>query len=229
MLAQRTITPRTAVVLANAIYLRAHWEYSFDVSLTHPATFTTANRQSVQAPFMKRDGTVFDYGARPSYQAIDLPYASSNLSMLAILPRRSSLAAFDRTLTAGSLAKIVGSLTPHTVDLQMPTLDLSTQLSLNDALQKLGMTDAFKPSASFSALTTQRALYISLVAHAADLKIDEQGTVATAATVIIMPMARVAPQPTVTLTLNHPYLLLLRDDTSGTILFVAQVANPSES
>ena len=110
----------------------------------------------------------------------------------------------------------------------MPKLDLSTQLDLNAPLQRLGMTDAFGPAADFSALTKQRSLNISLVEHAAKLKIDEAGTVAAAATVIVGPTA-VAPSQAIHLALNHPYLLLLRDDASGTILFLARVADPSRS
>ncbi|MGA2469906.1 MAG: serpin family protein [Solirubrobacteraceae bacterium] len=229
LLAPGQITPATAFVLANAIYLKAHWQSPFDASLTHPGPFTTASGQSVQVPFMKQEDTSYDYGSGPAYQAIDLPYLSSSLSLLAIMPRARSLRQFDRTLSAASLTKIEGSLSQHSVDLQMPKLDLSTQLSLNAPLKRLGMTDAFGPAANFSALTTQQALNISLVEHAADLKIDEQGTVAAAATAIVGPTAIARPPgPIIKLTLDHPYLLLLRDDASGTILFVAQVANPSE-
>jgi serpin B len=229
LLGQGSITPATAFVLANAIYLKAHWMKPFDANLTYTAPFTTSTGSVVKVPFMKQDDTSYGYGAGTNYQAIDLPYISNSLSMLAILPRGTSLTAFDHSLTATSLAKIAGSLSPHEVDLQMPKLKLSTQTSLNAPLQALGMTAAFGSHADFSALTTQRALNISLVEHAADLKIDEQGTVAAAATAIIGPTAVELPTgPTVEMTLNHPYLLLLRDNVSGTILFVARVANPSE-
>jgi serpin B len=230
LLGQGSITPATAFVLANAIYLKAHWVHPFDATLTHPAPFTTSSGAVVQVPFMAQDDTSYDYGAGANYQAIDLPYVSNSLSMLAILPRGISLTAFDHGLTATSLAKIAESLGEHNVDLLMPKLKLSTQTSLNAPLQALGMKDAFGSNADFTALTKQRALNISLVEHAADLKIDEQGTVAAAATAIIGPTAVERPiGPTVEIKLNHPYLLLLRDDASGTILFVARVANPGVS
>jgi serpin B len=217
-------------VLANAVYLKAHWLSPFDAALTHMAPFTTAGGGTVQVPFMEQRDTDYSYGAGEDYQAIDLPYVSNSLSMLAILPRGVSLSAFDRRLTASSLAKLASSLGPRNVDLQMPKLKLSTQTSLNAPLRALGMTAAFGAQADFSALSTQRALNISLVEHAADLKIDEQGTVAAAATAIIGPTAVARPiGPTIELTLNHPYLLLLRDNASGAILFVARIANPSQS
>ena len=121
-------------------------------------------------------------------------------------------------------------MTERIVNLELPKLKLSTQTSLNAPLAALGMTDAFSPAANFSAITQQRALNISLVEHAADLKLDEAGTVAAAATAIVGPTAIARPQqPTVTVTFNHPYLLLLRDDTDDAILFAAVVANPGES
>jgi serpin B len=230
LLGQGSITPATAFVLANAIYLKAHWVHPFDATRTHPSPFTTSSGAVVQVPFMAQDDTSYDYGAGTNYQAIDLPYVSNSLSMLAILPRGISLTAFDHGLTSSSLAKIAGSLRQRNVDLLMPKLKLSTQTSLNASLQALGMKDAFGSNADFSALTKQRALNISLVEHAADLKVDEQGTVAAAATAIIGPTAVERPiDPTVEIKLNHPYLLLLRDDVSGTILFVARVANPGVS
>jgi serpin B len=229
LLAKGSITSQTAFVLANAIYLKAHWESPFDAALTHPAPFTTATGQVVSVPFMAKPAGMYRYGAGANYQAVDLPYLSNSLSMLAIMPRGTSLAKFDQTLSAGSLARTIAAMRLRSVNLRMPKLDLSTQTSLNGPLQTLGMTDAFGAGADFSAMTTQRALNISLVEHAADLKIDEQGTVAAAATAIIGPTAIARPTgPTVTLTLNRPYLLLLRDDASGAILFVARVANPNQ-
>jgi serpin B len=112
----------------------------------------------------------------------------------------------------------------------MPKLHLHTQTLLNGPLEALGMTDAFSPSADFSGITARIPLRISIVEHAADLKVDEQGTVAAAATGIVGPTAIARPPgPPVTVDLDRPYLLLLRDDASGAILFVARVTDPSSS
>lgn len=230
LLGPGSITPQTAFVLANAVYLKARWAAPFDAALTHSAHFTTASGESVEVPFMTTDEADYRYAAGSDYQAVDLPYLASSLSLLAILPRGIPLTRFDATLTTNSLARIVSALAVRNVNLMMPKLSLSTQTSLNAPLAQLGMTDAFSPAANFSAITKQRALDISLVEHAADLKIDEAGTIVAAATAIIGPTAIARPPlPTVTLTLNHPYLLLLRDDSDGAILFVAAVANPAQS
>jgi serpin B len=217
-------------VLANAIYLKANWATPFATRLTHDAPFTTATGQRISVPFMSAPDAAYSYASSPHYQAVEVPYRSSSLSLLAILPTGESLTALQPSLNAATLSSLVTALRNRQVNLLMPKLHLHTQTSLNGPLQALGMTDAFGSAANFSAITTKVPLQISLVEHAADLKIDEQGTVAAAATGIVGPTAIALPTgPPVTVNLDHPYLLLLRDDGSGAILFVARVADPSTS
>jgi serpin B len=89
------------------------------------------------------------------------------------------------------------------------------------------MPVAFTDAADFSGITTGTALKISAVEHAADLQVDEEGTVAAAATGIGLEPTAVSPLPATRLTLDHPFLAFLRDDATGAILFVAQVTNPA--
>jgi serpin B len=229
LLPKGSISPATAFVLANAIYLKAHWASPFNRALTHSGPFTTASGATASVKYMTQKQTTYSYAAGSNYQAVALPYLSSQLSLLAILPRSESLSSFDTSLTEPALTKIVNGLRPRSVNLELPKLDLNTQTSLNAVLQKLGIRDAFKASANFSALTSQRALNISLVEHAAVLKIDEQGTVAAGATAIVGPTAVEVPPKAVSVAFSHPYLLVLRDQNTGAILFVAAVANPSQS
>jgi serpin B len=225
-----SITPQTAFVLANAIYLKAHWEMPFEADLTQPARFTTTDGRAPEVPFMNQRATRYSYASGRDYKAIELPYSSSSLSLLAILPKAGSFDRFQRSLNTARLDSIIASLSPASVNLAIPKLDLATQTSLNGTLEKLGMTDAFTGGANFSAITTQRRLYISLVEHAAVLKLDEQGTVAAGATVVVGPTAAVPVQTrAVNMVLNHPFLLFLRDDASGAILFVARVADPAQN
>jgi serpin B len=230
LLPQGSVSAATVFVLANAIYLKANWATPFATRLTHDAPFTTATGQRISVPFMSAPDAAYSYASSPHYQAVEVPYRSSSLSLLAILPTGESLTALQPSLNAATLSSLVTALRNRQVNLLMPKLHLHTQTSLNGPLQALGMTDAFGSAANFSAITTKVPLQISLVEHAADLKIDEQGTVAAAATGIVGPTAIALPTgPPVTVNLDHPYLLLLRDDGSGAILFVARVADPSTS
>jgi len=222
------ITPATRFVLANAIYLKALWATEFDPSATHPGPFTTASGRQVTVPFMSATAVSYPYAAGHGWVAVDLPYRASSLSLLAILPVGQTLASLERTLTAPSLAALTGTLTPRSVDLRIPKLALRTQTSLNATLEDLGVRAAFSPSADFRGITTAVALQIALVEHAAYLKLDEQGTVAAGATVIVGPTAVARPvSPPITVDLDRPFLALLRDDRSGAVLFVAAVADPS--
>jgi serpin B len=227
VLPEGSITTATRFVLANAIYLKAHWANPFDKSSTRTLPFTTAAHARVNVPFMTA-GAAYPYAGGRHFQAVDLPYASSTLSLLAILPVGEQLDTLERGLTAATLATVANELKTTDVDLRLPKLHLRTQLSLNSALQELGMTEAFTPDADFSGITRAARLQIGLVEHAADLRLDEEGTVAAGATVVVGPTAIAQPvgRP-VTVNLDRPFLLLLREDTSGAILFVAQVDDPS--
>ena len=222
-----SIDASTRFVLANAIYLKALWASPFDPVDTRGGTFHLDNGGRASARFMSKQET-YPYTGEGGLQAVDLPYRSSSLSLLAIRPSGTSLAALDRTLTASRLESIVRSLTPTLVDLRIPKFHLLSQASLNAPLEALGITDAFSPAADFGGITRAAALRIGLVEHAADLRLDEQGTVAAGSTVVVGPTAaEPTPRAPVDVNLDQPFLLLLRDDASGAVLFVAQVADPA--
>jgi serpin B len=222
-----TITAQTAAVLANAIYLSAHWADPFIRGQTAPAPFYTAAGPTVQVPFMTQTPVVVSYARRGTYQAIDLPYLHSTLSMLLVMPTPGTLPNFERRLSTESLARLERGLSPVRVDLHVPRFHLSFDTELNSVLSELGMPVAFTDDADFSGITTHKRLKISAVEHAADLRVDEQGTVAAAATGIAIEPTAIAPEPATRFTLDHPFLVFLRDDATGAVLFVAQVSDPA--
>jgi serpin B len=222
-----TITAQTALVLANAIFVSAHWMYPFASLETAAGPFYPAAGPAVQVPFMTQAPVELPYARGHGYRAVDLPYLDSRLSMLAIMPAPGTLAQFEQSLSAGSLAQIERALRSTRLGLHMPRLHLTFDAGLEPVLTDLGMPVAFTDAADFSGITTQTPLKISAVQHAADLRVDEQGTVAAAATGIAVQPTAIAPEPATTLDLNHPLLLFLRDDRSGAILFAAQVTNPA--
>jgi serpin B len=222
-----TITHQTAAVLANAIYLAAHWANPFTRARTAPGPFYPGAGAPVHMPFMTEAPTEFAYARHAGYRAIDLPYLNSTLSMLLVMPAPGTLATFERALTEPELARVERSLSPRRVDLHLPRFELKFDTALNTVLSHLGMPIAFTDAANFSGMTGQTQLKIAAVEHAADLKVDEQGTVAAAATGISVEPTAVPVGPTTTLRLDHPFLAFLRDDATGAILFVAQVTNPA--
>jgi serpin B len=222
-----SITSQTGLVLANAVYLKAHWSEPFTVSDTAPAMFTTASGRHVAAPFMTQPATDFAYVRRPGYQAIELPYLHSTLSMVIVMPSAGTLPRFEQRLTAGSLSALEGALRPERIKLHMPRFHLALAASLDQPLAALGMPIAFTDHADFSGIASAPPLKISAVQHGADLRVDENGTIAAAATGIAIGPTAVAPSPAITVTLDHPFLLFLGDTRSGAILFAGRVADPS--
>jgi serpin B len=222
-----TITNQTALVLANAIYLAAHWTDPFMPAQTAPGPFYTGTGPSVQVPFMAQTPVELSYVHGRGYQAVDLPYLHSTLSMLLIMPTPGTLARFEQGLSAGSVTQIDGALRPTRLDLHVPRFHLALSTGLEPILSELGMPVAFSDAADFSGITTQTSLKISAVQHAAYLRVDEQGTVAAAATGIAVEPTAIQVEPAPQLTLDHPFLAFLRDSATGAILFVAQVTDPA--
>lgn len=217
----------TRLVLANAIYLKAAWAQQFKTAATGPGTFHRSTG-AVSTPFM-HETTGLAYGHGRGYAAVSLPYHSSTLSLLVLLPVGESVGSLLHGLTPSSFATILHSMHQHSVRLGLPRFHIALKRELNGPLEALGMTDAFhEGTADFSDIGAGKGLNIGLVEHAADFKIDETGTLAAAATAVTFEATaiRVEPRP-VTFDANHPFLFFLRDDSTGALLFAGRVTDPS--
>lgn len=218
-----------ALALANAVYLDADWQHPFKKSNTRLGVFQkTAGEVTVD--FMHQTESL-RYGAGPGYRAVALPYRSSTLSLLVMLPMRQELGALQHSLGGRSLARIARDLTPRPVDLSLPRFHLNTDTELTESLKKLGMPTPFSESANFSRITTAADLKIAFVKHAADFTVDEAGTVAAAATVVgaIRMSGSRPPRDAVTFNANRPFLFFLRDDRTGAVLFAGRLTDPAST
>jgi serpin B len=223
-----SISTQTVMVLANAIYLKAHWSNPFSPQDTTLSTFFNAVGAHVRVRFMTQPPAEFGYLRGHGFVAVDLPYLYTRLSMLLVMPSTgTTLASFQRRLSRSQLTAITQSLSPRMVRLRMPRFHLIAHEGLNAVLASLGMPIAFTDRADFSRITPSPPLEISTVQHGADLTVDEQGTVAAAATGIAIQPTAGAPGPVTQVTLDHPFLLFLRDDQSGAILYAGRLADPS--
>ena len=219
-----SVPPDTVLTLVNAVYLKAAWLFQFNPSKSAPAPFH--NRAGATTAEFMHEIDHLRFGSGPGYKAVELPYRSSNLSLLVVLPKKQSLGALQYRLDARGLAHIVHSLSLRTVRLSLPRFHLSTQVALNDALKSLGMTLPFTGSANFTGIAGAGGLYIDLVEHAADFNVEETGTVAAAATAVRVRKSR--PRRA-TFKANHPFLFFLRDDATGAVLFAGRVIRPESA
>lgn len=224
LLPEGSIDTLTRLALVNAVYLKAPWLFPFDADATSPGPFTKLDGTTVDVPMM-RLFELLPYAKGEGWQAVSLPYAGGDLSMLVVVP--DTLPAFETTLTADRVAEIVGALsTGLQVNLQLPSWDTESALSLKDALAALGMPTAFTDAADFSGMTTEEALRIAEVIHQANITVDEEGTEAAAATAAIM-RATSAPFETVDLTVDRPFVFALLDNETGAVLFLGRVVDPA--
>ncbi|MFO7773868.1 MAG: serpin family protein [Dehalococcoidia bacterium] len=221
LIPEGAIDPFTRLVLTNAIYFNAAWEQPFDARSTANGRFYLLDGGEVTVPMMKGSQKV-GYAQGAGYQAIELPYDGGELSMVILLPGAGQFRAFEEGLEGQQVYEIVNKLQSARILLTMPRFEFHSDFSLSDTLTQMGMPVAFSGSADFSGMTGGRDLFISEVVHKAFVSVDEAGTEAAAATGVVMPTS-MPPEVTV----DRPFILLIRDIETGAILFVGRVLNPA--
>jgi serpin B len=223
-----SLSASTRLVLANAIYLKATWAEQFKTRETLPAAFHGAGG-NISTPFM-HETSELPYASGHGYAAVSLPYRSSTLSLVVMLPVGQSVGQLLHGLGPSSLGAILGKLELRNVRLSLPRFHVALKAALNQPLKALGMTDAFDEGlADFSGIGAH--LKIGTVEHAADFEIDESGTLAAAATTVTIETTAVrAPSHhPVVFNANRPFLFFLRDDRTGALLFAGRLADPSSA
>ena len=215
----------TRLVLTNAVYFNAAWESQFEENSTSPGPFHLLDGAEVSVPMM-RQMSGFRYTSGADFEAVELPYDGHELSMVILLPGAGRFESFEDSLDYGVVESAIDGLQGGQVALTMPRFKMETDFNLNDALSALGMSAAFDPpNADFSGMDGGRDLYISDVIHKAFVDVDEAGTEAAAATAVIME-ATSAPVGPVEITVDRPFVFLIRDIETSSILFVGRVMNP---
>lgn len=224
-----TLSDDARLVLANAIYFKAGWRNPFEEELTANGPFTLVDGSQVSVPMMKwSKAESVRYAQGKGYQAVELPYQGDKTAMVLIVPDSGTWLAFESGLTARQLDDILAALDWQQVMVTMPKFRSETSLSLADTLAALGMPAAFTPGqADFSGMDGNRDLAIGAVLHKAFVDVNEAGTEAAAATAIVM-VATGLPAEPVWLTVDRPFIYLIRDTQTGTILFMGRLLNPAE-
>lgn len=222
LLVPRSITTNTRLVLTNAIYFKAAWQHKFMQEDTASLPFHLLDGSTVTVSTMKQT-MVFGHGKGDNYQAVELPYKDNKIAMLILLPDQGKFADFEDSLDYQKLSDIIAGLGKGNIHLTMPKFRFESGFGLKETLSALGMAEAFLPDAAdFSCMTDSKELWLDDVTHKAYVSVDENGTEATAATVATM----VASLPG-TITIDRPFIFLIRDIETSSILFIGRVLNPS--
>jgi serpin B len=229
LLPSGTIDAFTRMVLTNAIYFNAAWVDPFESEATRDDTFNLLDGSQITVPMMfQREELRYTEGA--NYQAVELPY-KQGFSMVILLPEAGQFPQFEETLDAAQVQAVVGEMAAREVILSMPKFEFEgTSFSLKRMLTAMGMTDAFAPDAAdFSGMDGTRELFISDLLHQASITVDEAGTEAAAATAAVVGVTSAMPpeDEPVEMTIDRPFVFMIRDTNTGAVLFVGRVVNPT--
>jgi serpin B len=216
------------LVLADAIYFDAHWQNQFIVDFTDQEPFYRPDNSQVTANMMQGGPWTVPAYIGAGVTAVELPYVGGHFVADVIMPTSETIGAFVASLTPAVLTSIDQQLTPIDLNITMPRFNIASAESLTPVLEALGMTDAFTGAADLSGIDPSDHLQVGLIQQRALIHVDEVGTTAAAATVVTGLGGGGAP-PFTLIAIDHPFLFVIRDITSGAILFTAQVADPAAS
>lgn len=240
LLPANAVTADTRMVLTNAIYFNGAWQFPFAVNNTEDRPFTTLSGEQVIVPMMQQTRR-FAYSQGDGYQTLQLPYEGGSASMVVILPEVGRFAAVSEQLEM-VLINVASSQSAARVNLELPRFTVRSKSDLATNLARMGMTAAFTPyqpaanceagdagsGADFSNMDGSRCLYIDAVIHEAYIDVDEVRTEAAAATAVAMARTTsINRQPPIDFIVDRPFLLAIRDDVSGALLFLGHVTNPT--
>lgn len=225
LIPQGLIDALTRLVLTNAIYFNAAWQHPFSEDITEDGPFYLLDGGEVTVPMMRQTES-FSYAEGDEYQAVELPYDGRELSMVILLPRAGQFEAFEGSIDAQVVDAILKGLESRQVALTLPEFEFESYFHLREILAAMGMPVAFSGDADFSGMTGNRELFIAEVIHKTFISVDEAGTEAAAATAVVMKEIA-APLEPIEVTIDHPFIFLIRDIETGTILFVGRIVNPS--
>jgi serpin B len=228
----------TSMVLLNTLYFEAKWANPFPKDNTNPMTFTMFDGKEKEVRMMFQKSAVAYYAApQDNVHAIVLPYENRRFELVALMPVNGGTDHGEAALNTivGSIGDKLDSWLGRRMRgetrVWLPKTDLTCKLDLNKTLQGLGMKTPFSNRADFSGIDTEEALKIENVVHKTALKMDEVSTKAAAATAI--GMARITsigmPDPVNEFRADRPFLVLIRDNQTGLILFMGRVNDPGDA
>lgn len=220
----KSISPQSFLFLINAVYFKASWQFQFDKTKTKEEDFTLLNGNKKLVQMMHQFGN-FLYYENEKFQAISLPYGNGNMSMYIFLPSKNlTLKEIYKDLNIKNWKKWLADFHKEEVYLALPRFKIEYEKKLNGNLKNLGMGIAFNKSADFSDMSGVKNIFIDEIAHKTFVDVNEEGTEAAAATSVEMIVADGGHK--YYMTVDHPFLFVIRDNKTGIILFIGSVVEP---
>ena len=227
ILAPGSTNELTRLAITNAIYFKGNWVTQFNENDTRDDPFWITPNEEVAVPMMRLEPKIFNYTQTETMQIIKMPYEGDKLSMLVVLPNeRDGLPELEESLSVENLQQWNEQLSPNEVRVFMPKFKMETEYFLIGPLSAMGMPTPFiEEDANFQGIAPI-PLFISQAVHKAFVDVNEEGTEAAAATAIVVGTTSVKP-PIPVFKADHPFVFLIQDDSTGNILFIGRVIDPT--
>lgn len=227
LLPDGSIHSQTRMVLVNAIYFKGAWEKVFDKNKNTTEPFFVFKTCETQATFMN------NYINSGFYEdnllsIAEIPYRNKNQSMIIILPKsKYGLKEVEKLFEQNLLPDYFEKMEDRRINLSIPKFKSESTYKLQEELSKMGMPVAFSNNADFSGITGDKSLAIDKVIHKAFIDVNEVGTEAAAATAVTMRKTAILLDE-VQFKADHPFVYLIKDNETNTILFVGRLMNPNQ-
>lgn len=224
--------PREAVMyLVNAIYFKGDWKYQFDPQKTKKESFFPDNGASVQVEMMEsKDKVTLRTAGNAKVNYLEIPYSTGQYQMAIIQAQNGSLSSILPEITIENLAAWSENAQETSVILKMPKFKMRyKEENLRDKLENMGLVTPFSPNPNNFTKLFEGSLppmLISRVIHEALIEVDEKGTEAAAATIVEIGLTSMPTGPRI-ITLDKPFYFLIKEKSSGSILFMGKLGNPS--
>ena len=220
------IKPEDVLFLINAVYFKGNWTKPFDKSQTTERPFYLSNGTQKQHPMMSQSGK-YRYYENEEFQAVNLPYGKGRMSLYVFLPKKNTnLDAFQQQLSLENWQQWTSQFHQQQGSIQLPRFKFEYNIQLNNALKALGMEEAFSAKANFSNMTSA-AVAINQVKHKTFVEVNEEGTEAAAATSVGVALTSAQmPQEPFQMVVERPFFCAIRDNQTGTILFMGSIKEP---
>ncbi len=223
------LDPDLVIMLLNAVYFNADWQYAFDKKQTNAAPFYMSDGSNVEKQFMKMEKEL-EYLKTDEFEAVSLPYGEGEMSMTVFLPLEDgTLDDFTSSLSSEKWESWKEEFNEELLTLELPKFALDYEVELNEVLKNLGMATAFQQGANFSKIIQEDTeLWISLVKQKTFIEVDEKGTEAAAATEVEI-VEESASAEVKSMVVNRPFFIAITDEQTGAILFMGSIQDPTAS
>jgi len=227
LIPEGVIDTATRLILVNAVYFKGSWLQQFDKKNTAEADFTVTANKTVKVQMMHQAKSEKLFAETSDAKVLELPYSGSSTSMVIILPK-NNIFAFEKTLTNQKLSDLIKSVRSDSIPVYIPRFKMEDSYSLKEKLSKMGMPSAFSDTADFGGMTSTSSLKITEVVHKTFVEVNEEGTEAAAATAVIVGITSAMLEPVKEFRADHPFIFLIKDNSTGLILFMGRIIDPTK-